>query len=144
MKRILIVEDDEAGAQVLVDMIQMFFKGWVISHTGSGHGAIERALSEKPDVILLDIALNDEIDGIQVIKAIAKTDLKPRIILNTALGSRASRGPRPGKPWVEQLEEKERALVASFFDKSHIKWADFMTEIAKAADVAVPPGISDL
>jgi len=144
MKKILIVEDDKEGAKMLEDMIHTFLPKWAISITGSGRDAIAIVESEKPDVILLDIALNDEIDGIQVIKAIAKTELKPRIILNTALGSRASRGPRPGKSWVEQLDEKEKTLVSSFFDKSSINWRDFITEIAKAGGEPVPPGVVDL
>jgi CheY-like chemotaxis protein len=144
MKRIMIVEDDKDGAVFLKDCISMFFPTWEMSLTGSGREAITKIQAEKPDVVLLDIALNDEIDGISVIKAIAKTDVRPRFILYTALGARASHGPRPGKSWREQLEPNENELVMSFFDKSAIKWSQFIAEIAKAGDVPIPAGSEDL
>jgi CheY-like chemotaxis protein len=143
-KTILIVEDHEGNASTFRDYILTFFPKWIIFTALSGQEAVTQTIEHSPDVIILDIALADKISGIRVVKEVAKTDKKPRIILITALDDYATDGPRPGRPWIEQFEENERPLVAGFFQKSRLKWADFITAIAKAADVPVPEGIENL
>lgn len=144
IKKVLIVEDHEGNANTFRDYVLTFFPKWVIFNALSGHDAVAQTLEHSPDIIILDIALADQMSGIRVVQEIAKTDKKPRIILITALDDQATDGPRPGKPWMEQFEENEKPLVAGFFHKSRLKWADFITAIAKAADVPVPQGIENL
>ena len=84
-------------------------------------------LQNPPDVMVLDIALADEVNGLEVIKRLWEGGLreKPRVIVITALGNKAFRGPRAGRPWVEQLNEHERTLVAAFFEKPY-GWHAFL------------------
>jgi PAS domain S-box-containing protein len=62
-KRILVVEDEVLSAADISEMIKS--SGYVpIGSVASGKDAIEWALRESPDLILMDIHLRDTIDGI--------------------------------------------------------------------------------
>ena len=67
-KRILIVEDDEDSRSLLVRMIQDF--GYDTIEANSGNEAIEKTLSEKPDLIIMDLDLPgmSGLDAARVIK----------------------------------------------------------------------------
>jgi len=73
-------------------------------------------------------------NGLEVIRRLWEAGMreKPKIIMITAMGNRAFRGPRPGRPWLEQLSEHERTLVVGFFEKPY-SWNPFLTAVAKAA-----------
>lgn len=82
MATVLIVEDEGTIAmQVQEDLTEMGHR--VIGRVRDGQSAIETALRERPDIILLDIILQGDIDGIEVSKRISeKYDCK--IIYMTA------------------------------------------------------------
>ncbi|MCW3077372.1 MAG: CheY-like receiver protein [Bacteroidetes bacterium] len=71
MKKILIVEDD-----MIINMVNtMYVKkfGYEVSgNAKSGREAIELALKHKPDIILMDIKIKGEIDGIETMVEISK------------------------------------------------------------------------
>jgi len=143
MTTLLIVEDHTETADVMVDYVRTFFPAWDISREITGKGAIEKIIADPPDVVILDIALADAIDGLEVVRRVAAADKKTRFILVTALGNRAFRGPKPGRPWLDQLHDNEKALVAHFFEKSY-NWKTFLKAIAEAAGGPVPPEIEKL
>jgi DNA-binding NtrC family response regulator len=118
------------------------FEDWTIEHAMAGADAVKRTLASPADVMVLDIALADEVNGLEVIKRLWEGGLRerPRVIVITALGNKAFRGPRAGKPWVEQLNEQEKTLVAGFFEKPY-GWHAFLSALAKAAGVAPPEKI---
>lgn len=66
-KRILIVEDSSYLAESLVDMLEI--KNYVPLVAPTGREAVEMAITEQPDLILLDIRLPD-IDGYEVFRRI--------------------------------------------------------------------------
>jgi CheY-like chemotaxis protein len=68
-KRILIVDDNEHLRQILSSILR--FSGYEISEAGTGTQAIEKAVSAKPNLILLDLNLPD-MTGTDVSKAICK------------------------------------------------------------------------
>ncbi|MCK0206294.1 response regulator transcription factor [Ornithobacterium rhinotracheale] len=78
MKKILLAENNEDFAYV----IQIFFekKGYKILKAITGKEAIELFERNLPDIVLLDINLNDTIDGKQVARNIRKIDKKTPII----------------------------------------------------------------
>lgn len=81
-KRILIIDDDETIQTVVQFGIKMA-AGWDVLTAGSGTQGIQTAQREKPDVILLDVMMND-MDGIATFKALqahAKTEQIPVILL---------------------------------------------------------------
>lgn len=78
--RILIVEDDQSLAELTRDFLQQF--EFSCSIEGNGQQAMERALEDKPDVILLDLML-PELDGIQICKQI-RDKVPSKIVMLTA------------------------------------------------------------
>ena len=142
LKKVLIVEDHEDNAQAIAEFIRFVFPDWTIDHTAKGLVAVERMIKDPADVLVLDIALADEVNGLDVIRRLWESGLreKPKVIITTAMGNKAFRGPRVGRPWIEQLNEHERTLVSSFFEKPY-GWHAFLTAVAKAAGVDSPDKI---
>ena len=66
-KRILVVEDVDDSRSILVMILQRFCGYETIEATGTE--AVEKALSEKPDLILMDLGLPD-ITGVDAAKAL--------------------------------------------------------------------------
>ena len=143
MIKILIAEDHKETADAIADFVRFVFPDWALDHTVTGKDAVARCLADPPSVLVLDIALADEMNGLEVIKKLWEGGLreKPRVIIITALGNKAFRGPRTGRPWVEQLNEHERTLVHAFFEKPY-GWHAFLSAVAEAAAVEIPPKIN--
>jgi CheY-like chemotaxis protein len=141
-KKVLIVEDHEDNAQAIADFIQFVFPEWEVHRTTKGRDAVEQMVKDPADVLVLDIALADEVNGLDVIKRLWEAGIrqKPKVIITTAMGNKAFRGPRVGRPWIEQLNEHERTLVNAFFEKPY-GWHAFLTAVAKAANVEPPEKI---
>jgi len=142
MKTIMIAEDHKETADAIADFVRFIFPDWTLEHAVTGKETVEQVLKSPPDVLVLDIALADDVNGLEVIKRLWEGGLreKPRVIVITALGNKAFRGPRAGRPWVEQLNEHERTLVAAFFEKPY-GWHAFLTAVAQAAGVDAPDKI---
>ncbi|MCX8028190.1 MAG: PAS domain S-box protein, partial [Thermodesulfovibrionales bacterium] len=70
-KRIMIVEDEPITALALKTNLEAF--GYeVVAVESSGRDAIETCLKVKPDLILMDITLSDDIDGISAVNEITR------------------------------------------------------------------------
>lgn len=68
-KKVLIVEDDMIISMVLERMI-LKLGHQVINKVITGQEAIDNALDLEPDLILMDIQLKDDIDGITAMQTI--------------------------------------------------------------------------
>ena len=96
MKKILIV-DDQPDIRNLVE-VTLKANDYRILQAEDGERAIEIARLEKPDLIIMDIMMPGEIDGLEATR-ILKNDLETKacsIIILTGIG---------------QLEEREKALA---------------------------------
>ncbi len=69
-KKILIVEDDDLTLRMLSDVFRS--KNFFVMEAVDGKEALDVALRECPDVILLDIVI-PEISGIQVLERLRKS-----------------------------------------------------------------------
>ncbi len=67
MKRVLIVDDNEANIHLVRFILEKH--GFKAIEARNGVEGIELAISEKPDLVLLDVQLPD-IDGLEVVKRI--------------------------------------------------------------------------
>jgi len=89
--RILIVEDNELNLKLLADLLE--YHGYLIIGTALGEAAVDLALKEHPDLILLDIKLPDVVgtDVAARLKADPRTKEIP-IIAVTAYALQGDRG----------------------------------------------------
>jgi len=69
MKRILVIEDEEAVRQVIVEALEM--RGWRMSEAQDGEEGLSKAVSELPDLVLCDIQM-PKLDGYHVLKGVRK------------------------------------------------------------------------
>ncbi|MBN2385019.1 response regulator [bacterium] len=110
-KRILIVEDDILNAFAL----KMKIEEWgydVINMVTGGSMAIEESKKNKPDLILVDIFLNDDITGVEAVKEIHKSALIPVIYIT------AFEDPQT----FQMIDETEyRAFIAKPYHYNQVK-----------------------
>ncbi|MGI8571619.1 MAG: response regulator transcription factor [Solirubrobacteraceae bacterium] len=76
--RVLVVEDDDAIAQVLQRSLRM--AGYEVKLAGDGVTALDEAHAFLPDLVILDLGL-PQLDGIDVARTLRKTDDVPILIL---------------------------------------------------------------
>jgi diguanylate cyclase (GGDEF)-like protein len=77
---VLLIEDDAVVGQDLKEMLQSLgykLVGWA----ASGHEAVRLAQQLKPDLILMDVGLKDDMDGIQAANAIHQYDSIPIVFM---------------------------------------------------------------
>ena len=79
-KRILIVEDELIIALMIERMVQNLGHT-VIEKVTTGNAAIEAAKKHNPDIILMDIRLQGEMDGIEAMSEIRRTSNVPVIYI---------------------------------------------------------------
>jgi len=88
---VLLVEDDPEGAAAMMPLIESF--GWSVAHAASAEAALEmlEAGRLEPDVVLTDISMPGEYDGIEL--AIHLRDIRPtlRVVLITGYVSKVHR-----------------------------------------------------
>ena len=96
-KKILVVEDDKALRTVLVDRLAI--DGFEVSEASDGEEGLAKALSEHPDLIMLDIVM-PKMDGIEVLEKLradewgkeASVMMLTNLSDNTQIKKAASRG----------------------------------------------------
>jgi two-component system response regulator MprA len=76
--RVLVVEDDDAIAQVLQRSLRM--EGYDVRVAGDGSEALEQAHAFLPDLVILDLGL-PKLDGIEVAKQLRAEDDVPILVL---------------------------------------------------------------
>ena len=80
-KKILIVEDDMLLSLVEERLVEKLGHQ-VVAKAGSGEEAIQKCRDHEPDLILMDIVLRGEIDGIQAMEIIRERSDVPVIYLS--------------------------------------------------------------
>ncbi len=83
MSKILIVEDEPDMVVGLKDNFE--FEGYEVFTASDGQGGLERARSQKPDLIILDIML-PKLSGLEVCKSLRGEGYEGPIIMLTARG----------------------------------------------------------
>lgn len=103
--RILVVEDRDDLRTILVGILRRFC-GYETIEAANGAEAIEKAVSEKPDLILMDLDLPD-ISGIDAAKAVKENPNTAHIpiVAQTAWSSRQWKGRVLRMGMVDYLEK---------------------------------------
>ena len=104
-KRILVVEDRDDSRTILVSILRRFC-GYETIEAANGAEAIEKAVAEKPDLILMDLDLPD-ISGIDAAKAVKENPNTAHIpiVAQTAWSSRQWKGKVLRIGMVDYLEK---------------------------------------
>jgi two-component system, cell cycle response regulator DivK len=97
-RKILVVEDNEDSRELAVKVLKN--KGYQVIAAVDGEDAVEKAIAEKPDLILLDISL-PKLDGYEVAKKL-KSMAEFQEIPIVALTAHAMKG------------DREKVIVAGF------------------------------
>jgi CheY-like chemotaxis protein len=79
---ILLVEDTEADRDMYGGLL--WYNGYDVVHVEDGASALERALEIQPDLILLDVVLPGDLDGLDVARKLRDTGMKAPIIVLSA------------------------------------------------------------
>jgi len=83
-KKILAIDDDTDMRETIVDVLK--YEGYQAFGATSGSGGIIVNDKENPDLIILDLRMQ-EMDGIETLRQIRKTDDKVRVIILTGYGN---------------------------------------------------------
>ena len=78
--KMLVVEDEPD----VCTAVQRYFgkRGFIISTTGSGREALSMIKASQPDLVLLDITLND-LNGVEVLKHLREYDKETKVVIIT-------------------------------------------------------------
>jgi DNA-binding response OmpR family regulator len=81
--KILVVDDEEHQRMLYAQEFEA--DGYEVIDAENGHVALEKAASERPDIVILDICMPG-MDGIEALGKILGADFRIPVVLNTAFG----------------------------------------------------------
>ncbi|MCL2549497.1 MAG: response regulator [Methanimicrococcus sp.] len=84
-KKVLVVDDESLLRDLLVQIIQNM--GYLVEQAKDGEKAVELYKKFNPDIVIMDIMMPANIDGIQATEKILKYDSKAVVIALTAFSS---------------------------------------------------------
>ena len=82
MTTILVVEDEKAISRIIVD--NLIFEGYEVLAAADGPTGLELALSDRADLILLDIMLPGGLNGYDICRQMREQGLTTPVIMLTA------------------------------------------------------------
>ncbi|MFI0909520.1 response regulator transcription factor [Streptomyces abikoensis] len=89
MHHILVVDDDPTVAEVVTGYLQKV--GHTVTHAATGEAALAEADRRRPDLVVLDLMLPGDLDGIDVCRALRATHDRLPVIMLTARGDEEDR-----------------------------------------------------
>jgi len=121
-KRILLVEDDDALANVYVTRLQV--EGFDVRRINNGEEALATVMAYKPDLVLLDIMM-PKVSGFDVLDRLRRTPetAKTKVIMLTALSQESDRA-RAEQLGVDDYLVKSQVVIADVIDRIRQHLAD--------------------
>jgi CheY-like chemotaxis protein len=125
--RVMIVEDEAIGAMYLRHTVEGMGHR-VLSIVDSGEDAIKTALDKRPDLVLMDIRIRGDIDGVMAAYSIKAATEIPSILVSAF-----------GKNELRQYRnvEDDFLFLSKPVMEEELRWA-----IASVLDRIAPPGPS--
>lgn len=114
-KKILLVEDDDALANVYVMRLQA--EGFVVTRVANGEDALAAAKEHKPDIVLLD-AMMPKVSGFDVLDILRNTPetANLKIIMLTALSQESDKQRAQGLG-VDDYLVKSQVVISDVVDR---------------------------
>lgn len=114
-KRILLVEDDDALANVYQMRLQA--EGYEVRREANGEDALASAISFKPDLVLLDVMM-PKVSGFDVLDIIRNTPetANLRVIMLTALSQESDKA-RAESLGVDDYLVKSQVVIADVMER---------------------------
>jgi CheY-like chemotaxis protein len=109
-KKVLVIDDDSDFVESIVNLLEA--RGYVVASASNGKEGVEKAKTEKPDVILLDVMMTTKDEGFNVAREMHQIeDLKDTpVIMVTGVRKEMNLpfGFEPDETWlpVKQILEK--------------------------------------
>jgi len=85
MTKVLILDDDQAGSEFLQD--RLLAEGFKVAWVGNPVEGLSRLRQEAFDILLLDVRLENNEDGLELLKQIKQEDPDLTVIIITAYGN---------------------------------------------------------
>jgi two-component system, OmpR family, response regulator len=85
MRRCLIIEDDTENAQYVATGLREL--GWVVTIGRDGVAALNRAVEETWDVIILDRMLPNDVDGLSILRTLRALGRRTPVVVLSALAA---------------------------------------------------------
>lgn len=126
-RRALVVDDDRSMVQTLSDILRM--NGWDVRPAYSGTTALQAAIEEPFDVVLMDVKMPG-LDGVDAFKAMKKAKPDIRVVLMTAYAA------------PERLSDAEREGVVRVMSKP-VDIAELFRVLSEKLDSDCPVLIID-
>ena len=82
MSKIVVVDDEKNTCKYLANQLRK--DGHEVEVSETGDGAIDLGYFFKPDIVVADICLNSDYNGLEVVEAIQSANKNVKIILITA------------------------------------------------------------
>ena len=114
-KRILLVEDDDALANVYLTRLQA--EGFDVRRVANGEDALVSALEYHPDLVLLDVMM-PKVSGFEVLDIIRNTPetTNLKVVMLTALSQEADKK-RAESLGVDDYLVKSQVVIADVIDR---------------------------
>jgi DNA-binding response OmpR family regulator len=115
LQRILLVEDDDALANVYVNRLQA--EGFDVRRVGNGEDALATAISYKPNLVVLDVMM-PKVSGFDVLDILRNTPetANLKVIMLTAL-SQPSDQERAKSLGADDYLVKSQVVIADVIDR---------------------------
>ena len=119
--KIMVVEDESIVVMEIRDRLSSM--GYIVSSTASsGEEAVERAGATQPNLILMDIMLNGDMDGVEAAKQIRQLHKIPVIYLTALADEDTMHRAEETSPYgylIKPLEEEE---LRSTIEKALVRY----------------------
>ena len=83
--RVLVIEDEAPHAAALVEALEA--EGYALDQAHSGEAGLTQLRRDHPHVVVTDLKLGGEVDGLAIVNAVANLDRQCEVVLITAHGS---------------------------------------------------------
>lgn len=119
-KKVLIIDDDEDYREATTTLLEA--QGYMVIAAENGNQGFERAKSDQPDIILLDVMMTHKSEGFDLARSLQKEDATKKIPVIIVSGVRREMnlpfGFTPDQEWLPVKAVLEKPIKPEFLLKT--------------------------